>query len=91
MVNLLVNLYPVIPAKDEEEREQLRPIGRHSGRYSSVVHGMTDIVKAADSMGVWGVGCIEHHFHSEGYEVGPSPGVLNAYWAAITENVRVGA
>ena len=64
MVNLLVNLYPVIPAKDEEEREQLRPIGRHSGRYSSVVHGMTDIVKAADSMGVWGVGCIEHHFHS---------------------------
>jgi alkanesulfonate monooxygenase SsuD/methylene tetrahydromethanopterin reductase-like flavin-dependent oxidoreductase (luciferase family) len=91
MVNLLVNLYPVIPAKDEEEREQLRPIGRHSGRYNSVVHGMTDIVKAADSMGVWGVGCIEHHFHSEGYEVGPSPGVLNAYWAAITENVRVGA
>ena len=24
---------------------------------------------------------IEHHFHSEGYELGPNPGVLNAHWA----------
>jgi len=41
-------------------------------------------------MGVCGVATIEHHFWSEGYEVGPSPGVLNGYWAAITKNVRVG-
>ena len=41
-------------------------------------------------MGFWGVSTIEHHFHSEGYEVGPSPGTLNAYWAAVTKNVRVG-
>src|SRR5208282_3038373 len=27
---------------------------------------------------------------SEGYEVGPNPGVLNAYWAAITKKIRVG-
>ncbi|HEX2275659.1 MAG TPA: LLM class flavin-dependent oxidoreductase, partial [Candidatus Tectomicrobia bacterium] len=38
----------------------------------------------------WGVSTIEHHFHSEGYEVGPIPGVLNGYWAAITKNVRIG-
>lgn len=91
MVKLVVNMYPVIPAESEEEREALRPIGRNSERYNEVVHGMTDIVKAADEMGVWGVGCIEHHFHSEGYEVGPNPGVLNAYWAAMTKNVHVGA
>ncbi len=91
MVKLLVNLYPVIPTESEEEREALRPIGRNADRYNEVVHGMTDIVRAADELGVWGVGCIEHHFHSEGYEVGPSPGVLNAYWAAITRNVHVGA
>lgn len=42
-------------------------------------------------MGFWGVSTIEHHFHSEGYEVGPAPGVLNAYWAAITKTIRVGA
>src|SRR6202023_760652 len=31
-----------------------------------------------------------HHFWSEGYECGPNPGVLNAYWAAITKKIRVG-
>jgi alkanesulfonate monooxygenase SsuD/methylene tetrahydromethanopterin reductase-like flavin-dependent oxidoreductase (luciferase family) len=36
------------------------------------------------------VATIEHHFWSEGYEVGPSPGVLNGYWAAMTKNVRIG-
>ena len=41
-------------------------------------------------LGVWGMATVEHHFHSEGYEVGPNPGDLDAYWAAITENVRVG-
>ena len=41
-------------------------------------------------MGLLGVTTIEHHFHSEGYEVSPNPGVINAYWAAITENIRIG-
>src|ERR687886_3019 len=47
-------------------------------------------VLPADELGFWGVSTIEHHFHSEGYEVGPNPGMLNAYWAAVTRNVRVG-
>ena len=68
----------------------MRPLGRNVERYHEAVHGMTDLVKAADELGFWGVSTIEHHFHSEGYEVGPSPGMLNAYWAAVTKNVRVG-
>lgn len=91
MIKPIVQLYPTIPAADEAEREALRPIGRNVERYHDVVHGMTEIVKAADRLGYWGVSCIEHHFHSEGYEVGPSPGILNAYWASQTEKLRVGS
>ena len=90
MLKVIVQLYPVIPAADEEERRQLRPIGRNPVRYQETLAGWHDIVRAADDLGVWGVATIEHHFHSEGYEVGPNPGVLNAYWAAITKKVRVG-
>jgi alkanesulfonate monooxygenase SsuD/methylene tetrahydromethanopterin reductase-like flavin-dependent oxidoreductase (luciferase family) len=90
MVKPILQLYPVIPSADEAERAALRPLGRSRDRYQEVVHGMTELVKAADEMGFWAVSTIEHHFHSEGYEVGPNPGILNAYWAAVTKNVRVG-
>ncbi|MEA2626627.1 MAG: hypothetical protein QOD06_2672, partial [Candidatus Binatota bacterium] len=90
MVNVILQLYPVIPAEDEEERRRLRPIGRNVQRYQETLAGWHDIVAAADELGLWGVATIEHHFHSEGYEVGPNPGVLNAYWAAMTRRVRVG-
>ncbi len=42
-------------------------------------------------MGLWGCSAIEHHFHSEGYEVAPTPGVLNAYWAGQTSRINIGA
>lgn len=90
MVKVILQLYPVIPAANEEERAALRPIGRHAERYQNALLGWHDIIRAADELGLWGVSTIEHHFHSEGYEVGPNPGVLNAYWAAITRQVRVG-
>jgi alkanesulfonate monooxygenase SsuD/methylene tetrahydromethanopterin reductase-like flavin-dependent oxidoreductase (luciferase family) len=56
-----------------------------------VLHDWLDIVKAADAMGVWGLSTIEHHLHSEGYEVGPNPGLLNAWWAGHVKHARVGA
>lgn len=89
MVKPILQLYPVIPATREERIEQ-RPMGRNSERYQELLEGWHDLVRAADQMGFWGVSTIEHHFHSEGYEVGPVPGLMDAYWAAITENVRVG-
>ena len=83
-------LYPVMPAKNEAERAALRPIGRNRDLYHSAIHGASEIVKAADDMGIWGVGTIEHHFWSEGYEVAPSPGAIQAYWAALTRHIHVG-
>jgi alkanesulfonate monooxygenase SsuD/methylene tetrahydromethanopterin reductase-like flavin-dependent oxidoreductase (luciferase family) len=83
-------IYPVMPAKDEAERAALRPIGRNRELYQQAIHGASDIVRAADDMGLWGIGTIEHHFWSEGYEVAPAPGAIQAYWAAITKRINVG-
>jgi alkanesulfonate monooxygenase SsuD/methylene tetrahydromethanopterin reductase-like flavin-dependent oxidoreductase (luciferase family) len=90
MIKPILQIYPVIPAANEDERAALRPLGRNVERYQEAIQGTFDLVKAADELGFWAVSTIEHHFHSEGYEVGPNPGLLNAYWAAITERVRVG-
>ena len=89
MVKPILQLYPVIPATIEERRQQ-RPMGRNVERYQQLLGEWHEIVKAADELGFWGVSTIEHHFHSEGYEVGPNPALLAAYWASITKNVRVG-
>ena len=88
---VIVQLYPMLPTESREEREQKRPLARDKDLYHHVLHEWVDIVKAADEMGVWGISTIEHHLHSEGYEVGPNPGVLNAWWAAQVKNARVGA
>ena len=90
MVKVIVQMYPVIPSESEEERIELRPIGRNAERYQETLRGWCDIVEEADRMGVWGVTAIEHHFHSEGYEVSPSPGVMNAFWGARTKNIHIG-
>ena len=90
MVKVILQIYPVVPAADEAERAALRPLGRNVARYQETLLGAHDIVQAADDLGLWGVATLEHHFHSEGYEVGPNPGLLNAYWAAITKNIRIG-
>lgn len=93
---VILQLYPVIPVEGETADEQFaarqnhRPVGTQNDTYHRLLHEWTDIVKAADAMGVWGVSTIEHHFHSEGYEVGPNPGVLNAYWASQVD-CNVGA
>lgn len=90
MVNVILQLYPVIPATRQERIEQ-RPIGRNAERYQALIREWPTILEAADDLGLWGLSSIEHHFHSEGYEVGPNPGLLNAYWAAKTRRVRLGA
>jgi alkanesulfonate monooxygenase SsuD/methylene tetrahydromethanopterin reductase-like flavin-dependent oxidoreductase (luciferase family) len=88
---VIIQLYPMFPSDGEEDRKAKRPLGNDNEMYHRIVHEWTDIVKEADKMGVWGIGTIEHHFHSEGYEVGPNPGILNAYWASLVENAHVGA
>ena len=71
---VIIQLYPMLPTENREEREQKRPLARDKDLYHHVLHEWMDIVKAADEMGVWGISTIEHHLHSEGYEVGAQPG-----------------
>ncbi len=88
---VIVQLYPVLPARDRAERERRRPLGRDSELYHRVLHDSLGLVKAIDEMGVWGISTIEHHLHSEGYELGPNPGVLNAWWAGQVKRAYLGA
>ena len=88
---VIVQMYPVLPAENEADRAAKRPIGRDRDLYNRVLHDSIDIVKAADQMGAWAVSTIEHHLHSEGYELAPNPGVVNAMWSQHVKNARVGA
>jgi alkanesulfonate monooxygenase SsuD/methylene tetrahydromethanopterin reductase-like flavin-dependent oxidoreductase (luciferase family) len=88
---VILQLYPMLPADGEEGRRRARPVGRDADLYQRVLFEWLDIVKAADEMGVWGASTIEHHLHSEGYEVGPNPGILNAWWAGQVKHLHVGA
>lgn len=88
---VILQLYPMLPSDGEEGRKRARPLGRDADVYHKVLFDWLDIIKAADQMGVWGASTIEHHLHSEGYEVGPNPGVLNAWWAGHVKNLHVGA
>lgn len=88
---VILQLYPMFPADGFEGRKKARPLGADRDLYQRIVHEWTDIVLKAEEMGVWGASTIEHHFHSEGYEVGPNPGILNAYWAAKTKIINIGS
>lgn len=88
---VIIQIYPMMPSDGEDDRMARAPIGRDRDLYHEVLHDWTDLVRLADDLGVWGVSTIEHHLHSEGYEVGPNPGVLNAYWASIVKNAHIGA
>jgi len=88
---VIVQLYPVLPAENRADREGRRPLGRNSELYHRVLHDLLGLVRDIDEMGVWGISTIEHHLHSEGYELGPNPGVLNAWWAGQVKRAYVGS
>lgn len=90
MVKVILQLYPQLRARDEEERAQLRPLGRNTERFQEFVAGLSYIAEAVDDLGLWGISSIEHHFHSEGYEVGPNPAIMATHLAGLTKRVRVG-
>jgi len=86
---VILQLYPMIPAADEEDRKRRRPLGRNRDAYHRALHDWIDIIRAAEDLGVWGASTIEHHLHSEGYEVGPNPGILNAWWASQFKKINI--
>ena len=54
-VKVIIPLYPVLPEDDEADRRARRSLGRNRKLDHQVIHDMTDIIKAADDLGFWGV------------------------------------
>ncbi|MEU8200467.1 LLM class flavin-dependent oxidoreductase [Streptosporangium sp. NPDC049046] len=90
-VKAIVQLYPVIPVEGGASgRAARRPLGRDRDEFQKVMRDWARIAKAAEDLGYWGIAGIEHHFHSEGYEISPSPGVVNAWLGAHTSRINIG-
>src|SRR5262245_47469013 len=88
-VKAIVQFYPTLPAPPGRRGEN-RPLGRDRGAYQAVMRDWARIAQAAEDMGYWGIASIEHHFHSEGYEIAPAPGVINAWLGAHTKRINIG-
>ncbi len=86
----MIQMVPSMPVSSNEERKALRPIGRNIERYAEMIDDMVDIVKTADELGYWGMSFIEHHFHSEGFEMLPTPGLMNAWLGPYAKRMRMG-
>jgi alkanesulfonate monooxygenase SsuD/methylene tetrahydromethanopterin reductase-like flavin-dependent oxidoreductase (luciferase family) len=79
-------LLPKIRAT-EEELAELRPIGRNPDRFGTMLKECEDLAILADELGVDAFGSVEHHFHTEGREVMPSPLIFYAKLAQLTKNL----
>ncbi len=90
MVKVILQLYPMLRAENEAERAAMRPMGRNTERYQEFLKDLPEICQAVDDLGIWGISTVEHHFHSEGYEVGPNPGIMATHMASLTKRARVG-
>jgi alkanesulfonate monooxygenase SsuD/methylene tetrahydromethanopterin reductase-like flavin-dependent oxidoreductase (luciferase family) len=88
MPKVIVQIYPTLG--NEEEMARRRPIGRDSEAFHAVMRGMREIAMAMDQLGYWGLSHVEHHFHSEGMEVSPDPGLWNLYLGQATKRLRHG-
>ena len=78
---------PKLGASDER-REELRPIGRNTEEYVRMLDELDQIVLMADELGYDSYSTTEHHFHTEGVEVMPSPMLFYTRLAAMTKNIK---
>ncbi len=88
MPKVIVQIYPSLGGHEEMVRR--RPIGRDPEAFHTVMHGLREIAIAMDEMGYWGLSHVEHHFHSEGMELSPDPGLWNLYLGQATTRLRHG-
>jgi len=84
----ILQVYPIM--SDPETAAAKRPVGRDAGQYQIMLDYLTQTAQTADRLGYWGMCHTEHHFHSEGLEVSPDPGILNLYLGMQTKNLRLG-
>lgn len=88
MTKVILQVYPTLG--DTDEMRRLRPIGRDNSAYQRMLESLVELAKAADDLGYWGMAHVEHHLHSEGMEISPSPLMLNIYLAHHTKRLRHG-
>ncbi|WP_248761406.1 LLM class flavin-dependent oxidoreductase [Pseudarthrobacter sp. SSS035] len=88
MTDVILQVYPTMG--DTDDMERLRPIGRNVEAYTRMLEGLVELAKAADELGYWGLTHVEHHLHSEGLELSPSPLMLNIYLGQHTKQIRHG-
>lgn len=84
-----VFMTPSIPATDEE-REELRPIGRNRERYQAMLTEIRELSQLAEDVGFDAISFSEHHFHSEGFEASVAPLKLLTDIAARTTRIKLG-
>lgn len=88
MPKVIVQIYPSLG--DRAAMASRRPIGRDRDAFHEVMHGLREIAVALDQLGYWGLSHVEHHFHSEGLEMSPDPGLWNLYLGQYTQRLRHG-
>ena len=87
-MKVILQVYPILT--DEETMHRQRPVGRKPELYQTMLRNLTHMARTADRLGYWGICHVEHHFHSEGLELSPDPGLLNLYLGMQTEKIRFG-
>jgi alkanesulfonate monooxygenase SsuD/methylene tetrahydromethanopterin reductase-like flavin-dependent oxidoreductase (luciferase family) len=85
---IIVQVYPSVG--DPTDPQARRPIGRDNEAYQRMLVSLERLALALDDMGYWGLSHTEHHFHSEGIEVSPDPGLYNLYLGRRTERLHHG-
>lgn len=88
MPRVILQVYPTLGGPEEMARR--RPIGRDPEAYQNLLESLKVLVQAADELGYWGITHVEHHFHSEGLEISPDPGLLNIYLGQYTKRLHHG-
>jgi alkanesulfonate monooxygenase SsuD/methylene tetrahydromethanopterin reductase-like flavin-dependent oxidoreductase (luciferase family) len=88
MTKVIIQVYPTMGGIDE--MAALRPIGRNAAAYQELLDGLLELALAADELGYWGLSHTEHHFHSEGLEVSPDPGLYNLFLGTRTKRLHHG-
>jgi alkanesulfonate monooxygenase SsuD/methylene tetrahydromethanopterin reductase-like flavin-dependent oxidoreductase (luciferase family) len=85
---IIVQVHPSIgdPAADLDRR----PLGRNNDAFQEMLASLERLAMTLDDLGYWGLSHTEHHFHSEGLEVSPDPGLYNLYLGRRTRRLRHG-
>jgi alkanesulfonate monooxygenase SsuD/methylene tetrahydromethanopterin reductase-like flavin-dependent oxidoreductase (luciferase family) len=85
---VILQVYPTLGAPDQMAAR--RPIGRDNDAYQAMLDSLVELATVADDLGYWGLAHTEHHLHSEGMEISPSPLMLNIHLGAHTKRIMHG-